>query len=278
MDESVAPDPALFPERVGDRLRAARLVAGIDLSDVATRTRIPLRHLTAIEAGDYGALPARTYCVGFVRSFARAVGADEVSLARDVRAELGMSSTETRNEYVDYESADASRIPSRMFAWTALGLALLIGIGWSVWRSGYLNGVDTASPAVEENQIVEDGAAPSPTNTVAAPVTGTVVLTATDKVWLRVYDRNNKVLIGRELAPGESFELPANVDKPMIRTTLPQKIKISVGGKEVAPLGTEEKLIKDVEISAAALAARPAPAAPATAASPATVQGSSTQP
>jgi cytoskeleton protein RodZ len=39
---------------------------------------------------------------------------------------------------------------------------------------------------------------------------------------------------------------------------LPHLIKITVGGKEVAPLGTAEKLIKDVGLSAAALAARPA--------------------
>ena len=53
-------ESVLFPERVGDRLRAARLTAGLDLSDVATKTRIPLRHLTAIEAGDYDLLPSIT--------------------------------------------------------------------------------------------------------------------------------------------------------------------------------------------------------------------------
>ena len=52
MVDTEAPDAALFPERVGDRLRSARVKGGLDLSDVATKTRVPLRHLQSIEMGD----------------------------------------------------------------------------------------------------------------------------------------------------------------------------------------------------------------------------------
>ncbi len=264
MDESAVPDPALFPERVGDRLRAARQKAGVDLSDIATRTRIPLRHLAAIEAGDYAALPAQTYCIGFVKSYARAVGADEVELTRDLRTELGLESHDRSNSHVDYDAADPARVPTKWVAFTALGLALLLALGYGLFTRGYFGG--TQSAAVATTEEVED---PVVANTggnfvVGAPVvaaTGQVVLTATDKVWLRIYDKNNKVLVQKEMAPGETFAVPDGTDTPMIRTRLPHKLKITVGGKEVAPLGTAEKLIKDVGISAAALGARPAVAA-----------------
>jgi cytoskeleton protein RodZ len=261
MDESAVPDPALFPERVGDRLRAAREKAGIDLSDIATRTRIPLRHLSAIEAGNYAALPAQTYCIGFVKSYARAVGADEVELTRDLRAELGLESHDKASSHVDYDAADPARVPSKLLAWTGVGLALLLALGYVLFTRGYFGGnPDTPIAAVEETE--DPLVANTSGNTVAgAPVaatTGQVVLTTTDKVWLRIYDKNNKVLIQKEMAAGETFAIPEGTDTPMIRTRLPHLIKITVGGKEVAPLGTAEKLIKDVGLSAAALAARPA--------------------
>lgn len=278
MDESEIPDPALFPERVGDRLRAARMEAGIDLSDVATRTRIPLRHLVAIEAGDYASLPAQTYCIGFVKSYARAVGADEVALTRDLRSELGLEGHDRSGSQVDFDAADPARVPTKWLAWTALGVALLVGLGYALLTKGYLGGGDGATPAATAVSSEGDVAASTPGNTVAgapaAPATGQVVLTAMDKVWLRIYDKNNVRLVEKEMVPGETFAIPDGTDTPMIRTRLPHKIKITVGGKEVAPLGTVEKLIKDVGISAAALSARPpvaaAQSAVATGAAPAT--------
>ena len=67
----------LFPQPVGERLRAARERHGMSLAEIGARTRVPLRHLEAIEASNYGALPSPTYAVGFVRAYARAVGEDE---------------------------------------------------------------------------------------------------------------------------------------------------------------------------------------------------------
>ena len=71
MTEVESAEDALIVERVGDRLRAARNSVGLDLSDVATKTRIPQRHLAAIEIGDYSALPSTTYAVGFVKAFTK---------------------------------------------------------------------------------------------------------------------------------------------------------------------------------------------------------------
>jgi cytoskeletal protein RodZ len=46
----------------------------MSLAEIGARTRVPLRHLEAIEASNYGALPSPTYAVGFVRAYARALG------------------------------------------------------------------------------------------------------------------------------------------------------------------------------------------------------------
>jgi hypothetical protein len=81
-------DQAAQPERAGDVLRVALEAQGLTLADVAGRTRVPLRHLEAIDASDYAGLPSPTYAVGFGRAYARAIGADEVRIAQMVRDDV----------------------------------------------------------------------------------------------------------------------------------------------------------------------------------------------
>jgi cytoskeleton protein RodZ len=265
----------LIPQRVGDRLRAARIAAKLDLADVAARTRVPLRHLKAIEGGDYAALPALTYCIGFVKAYARAVGEDEVDLGRMLRSELGAEPAATHADYYDAEAADPARMPTRNLAWTALALAVLLIGGYLVWRN-FAFAPD--APTAESPEAVSSDAAPADTAIVPAVAPnpkGQVVLTATDAVWISVKDSSNKPLIFRELKAGESFAVPADADHPRILTGRPEKLKVLINGKEVAPLGPPERTVKDLEISASALAARPATA---TAVSSAATNATSTLP
>src|SRR3546814_13183396 len=64
------------------------------------------------------------------------------------------------------------------------------------------------------------------------------------------------------MAAGETYTVPADAQNPQILTGRPQALRVTIGGKEVAPLGPADRTITDVGISAAALNARPAPAAP----------------
>ena len=74
---------------VGERLRAAREAKGLALEDIAAQTRIPQRHLEAIERADWDALPAPTYTTGFAKSYASAVGLDRTEIGDQLRAEMG---------------------------------------------------------------------------------------------------------------------------------------------------------------------------------------------
>ncbi len=267
---------ALFPERVGDRLRAARLAAGIDLSDVATKTRVPLRHLQAIEGGDYAALPGVTYCVGFVKAFARVVGIDEDGATDDLRAELRELNLDQRAERIEYQVADATRLPTKTLAWVAAAVALLVLIGFGVWRSSLVSDPDpvtqiAATPSDDAtveapgaDDLAPVGTTVSPSPEMPAPPansSGQVVLTATSPVWMRVYDAADKVLFEKEMVAGERFIVPPDANNPQIRTGRADLISVTVDGKAVATLGPAQRTVKDVGISAAALAARTPPAA-----------------
>lgn len=282
-------NPMLFNDRVGDRLRSARERAGADLEDIAARTRIPLRHLKAIETSDYDKLPSVTYAVGFAKTFARAVNLDDAEIGRALRVELGASAPRSAPQTQSYEPVDPARLAPTRLAWTALALAVLVIGGYGVWR--YMHSGADVVPSVEapvtDNGIealgggnvavtpsTANSAAPSVAvggNTVLpaavpapASAAGPVVLTATGPVWLRVYDDNDKVFIGRELKPGESFTVPADAQNPQIRTANAENIKVTIGGQPVAALGPAQRLIKDVGVSAAALRARAAPGGAAT--------------
>lgn len=255
MVETSEEDRALFPERAGDRLRAARTRAGMDLSDVASRTRIPLRHLLAIEAGDYSSFPSPTYCIGFVKAYARAVDEDERELALQLREELGHEAHSYRAELQGYDDADPARIPSRTLAWTAAAVAILLAVAYGAWRMLMLDGPDVAAPLAETS--IAPRPAPPPAATAPA-ASGEVVLTAIEPVWIRIYDASDKVLIEREMAKGERYVVPADADNPQIRTGRAQLIAVTINGSAVPALGPAERTVKDVGISAAALFARTA--------------------
>ena len=96
----------------GATLRAAREALRLDLSQVAAETRIPLRHLEAIEDENFEGLPSRAYAIGFSRTFAKAVGLDPAVITDAVRAELADGSMRRSVPSGDMEPGDPARLPS----------------------------------------------------------------------------------------------------------------------------------------------------------------------
>ncbi|OQW47401.1 MAG: hypothetical protein A4S16_08780 [Proteobacteria bacterium SG_bin6] len=260
-DAEPGADPTLFAKSPGEKLREAREAQGLSLAEIAARTRVPIRHLQAIEAADYAGLPSPTYAVGFAKAYARAVGVDEVVIGREVR---GTSESAPRTatpsvplRRIDYGARDPSRLPPRgLAAALALVAAILLG-GVAIWYgTGWFRGDGTAVVTVPEPAPTTR---PTPAQAPAPrPVGGQVTLAATDLVWLRVYDASGKTLYEHELKPGERYDVPPEADRPMINVGRPDKLTVTVNGSTVPPLGDGKRAIKDVEISAAALLARAA--------------------
>jgi cytoskeleton protein RodZ len=265
MDEVGQAAPAA--ERAGDVLRAARERLGLSVADVAERTRVPQRHLEAIEAADYSSLPSPTYATGFSRAYARAVGADEVAIARNVRDELERSGRR-KPEYQPFEVADPARVPSRGLTVVALGLALAVAILAGLWfgtdllRGGTGTTVVAAPPVAGPAPVVSQPVAP------ATPSGGEVVLTAIGEVWMQVRDGERTLYTGT-LKQGERFVLPRDAQAPRLNVGRPDQLRITVNGAAVPPLGDGSRPLSNVAIDGAAMVARasgaPAGAAPAAA-------------
>ena len=61
---------------VGSWLRQAREAKGLSIGEVAARTKIPPRHLAALEAEEYEKVPGGIFVRGHLRATATAVGLD----------------------------------------------------------------------------------------------------------------------------------------------------------------------------------------------------------
>lgn len=267
MEGENAENPTLFPATVGEKLRAAREAQKLELSEIASRTRIPLRHLEAIEQSNFASLPSVTYAMGFAKSYARAIGADEVAIARELRVELG-DRPERPPPPPSYDFDERSRVPSRGIALAGAIVAVLVLIGVGLWygTSLFRGGAPTDSAIPVENATTVDAgntAAPAP-----APVTGgQVTLVALDTVWLRVTDASGKRLFEKEMTAGERYDVPQDADRPRVRTGRADRIQVLLNGSNVPPLGTGVETV-EAEVSAAALQARGqsgAPSAPSAA-------------
>ena len=249
---------AVDPLPVGERLRQAREELGLPLEDVATQTRVPLRHLEALEHSDWSNLPAPTYSIGFAKSYAECVGLDRQEIGDELRVELGGGrrvavGTDT------LQATDPARVPPRTLAIVAGLVALGLLAGYGYHRTVALGDV--------QPQIVADEPASRSGQAVpaVAPVaTGPVVITANDAVWIKVYERGGKSIYETTLAAGQSYEVPATATDPLLRTGRADLLRVSVGTADAPPVGPPNTLVKDVSLKAAMLMnGAPTPAAPA---------------
>ncbi|MDF7777362.1 DUF4115 domain-containing protein, partial [Sphingomonas sp. AOB5] len=254
------PEATLFPATVGEKLRAAREAQGVELAEIAASTRIPQRHLEAIEKSNYSALPSSTYALGFAKAYARAVGADEVAIARELRGELG-GTYERPAPPPSYEMDDPTRSAPSGLVWVSvvIGVLALIGVGLFYGTNLFRGGApapETLEIPAEANSAAADG-----NETMVTPnAGGQVALIAINTVWLSVTDGTGKVLFQKEMAAGERYDVPADADHPRARTARPDLIQVTLNGSNVAPLADGAQTV-DVEVSADALRARGTPGA-----------------
>lgn len=154
---------------VGPRLKAAREAGGYSLEQMAGLTKIPSRMLVLIEAGDFAALPARTYATGFTRTYARVLGLNENEYVDAVRDELGMHRNVEQRLAPAFEPGDPARVPTARFAWLAAVAALVvIAAGLFFWRTFYSPAV-TLPPLEEPTATAAPAVAPAPPPVAAVP-------------------------------------------------------------------------------------------------------------
>ena len=244
--------------RVGEELREARIALGVSVEDAATQLRINKRYLMALEEGRVKDLPGAAYAVGFVRSYATALGLDPDEAVRRFRDVSGPAVTKS-GDLVFPEPVPRRGIPTGVLA--ALGLALAMGgyIAWYQWSGRGERVVDAVPPLPPRLERAAEGPvtqetppapvveppAPAP---VPAPVAAPpppridpdkprVVIRAKGESWVQIRDNpGNRVLTDRVLRAGEIIEIP-NRPGFVLTTGKAENLAILLDGQDVDPFG-----------------------------------------
>ncbi|RVT94423.1 helix-turn-helix domain-containing protein [Sphingomonas crocodyli] len=248
-------EAGLFVRRVGDELAAARRAQKLEIEEIATRTRIPARHLEAIERSDFAALPAIPYAAGFVKTYANMLGLDGNAMSRSFRDEVGDVSRDAFMPQA-YEPVDPSRVPSKLLAMIALGVAVLLGMGYLLLRfeGDSSDLAQLAADTPENSRPAPAVPAPlSPVPTAVAPAvpaepaspTGPIGVTATEDVWLKMSERTGGPTYYMDvMKAGERFDLPETATDPILRTGRPQSVKVMIGTSELPAIGEPDRLVR----------------------------------
>lgn len=161
-------------ETLGEKLRQAREERGITISEVAEQTRISPHYLELIELDDYRTLPGGIFNKGFVKSYAKYVGIDEVEALQDyskiISTQTGAPDDEPktyRPEVLTDDRSSSSFLPTLIFAGIILGL-MTLGILALV---NYLQSEPSAVASNNSNQANSSisNSNVNPTNANAAP-------------------------------------------------------------------------------------------------------------
>ena len=140
------------PLSFGRYLQDIRLEKKISLEQVSQQTRISLGNLLLIEQEDHERLPAEVYVKGFLRSYAKAIGAGGDEVIRRYKSRLGVVQRIS-------ESESSSKKISSGIGWKLLiSLVLLVCIiGLSIFAVFFFRQVpDTDKPLEQKTAAVKE--------------------------------------------------------------------------------------------------------------------------
>ena len=237
---------------LGSELRTARERAGLSLSEIAARTRIPERSLRAIEENDFASVPRGIFVRSFIRTYAREVGVDPVEAIAEYRS---MTEPVPKDDDDAHREVVEEEIPPRPFApdlseprhgwgYVIIAATVLIGLAGvnrygSQDQSAVLTtdtAIGTEAPKVASN--TETGTDAPRDAALPVPTTGNVILMemrAQGLCWVRAVVDGQEAF-ARLMQPGEMETLSGQRDIT-VRVGDPAALTYSINGRSGQPLG-----------------------------------------
>ncbi|MCS6874853.1 MAG: helix-turn-helix domain-containing protein [Pyrinomonadaceae bacterium] len=117
---------------VGEKLKKAREARGMSISQVAEQTRISAHYIEAIENNDFSVLPGGVFNKGFIKLYARCVGADEQEIVQDYLRQVSQKHSDEElkiyKPQVLIDDNKTSKLPAVIIAIILIGL-----VAWGVF-------------------------------------------------------------------------------------------------------------------------------------------------
>jgi cytoskeleton protein RodZ len=262
------------PDDFGSTLRQARERKGVTLRQIATRTKISVAVLEALERNDISRLPGGIFSRGFVRSYAAEVGLDPEAAVHEFVAQFPHDSVTaghpTSNPIEDNEEIEAERRMANTVLWMLL---VSVPVAGAVLYLGMLSrrpavapehppAISAPAPAAPEPDAhrpaetpqpaaSEPVATPAPASTMGAvplpaPAAASdklvVGLTARSPVWVQATIDGRKAM-DRLLQRGERQTL--EVSKELVLTAGDASaLALTINGADARPLGKSGDVVR----------------------------------
>jgi cytoskeleton protein RodZ len=240
---------------IGEKLRRQRLQNRTSLETVSLETKIGVRLLEAIEAGQFEKLPGGVFRRSFVLQYARALGLDPEEIASELNqlsqfdevsplpsptpgVAQGEESSPAFSFRGDFGGFRGSTIGSLI---AAVGVIMACALVYSWWQTGATSKVHSASPPVVKTAVSAPAPAPaavvSPAATQPAPTQPEPLVPAP--------------AVSSASVPEAALEKPADPAHVRVGLSADEKTWISVSsdGKNVFSRSLEPHETKVVEAS-----------------------------
>lgn len=236
--------------RTGETLRAARLAKQVSLQQVEKETKIKLKHLEALESGQFANLPAPVYARAYLRTYAQYLGLDPAPLLRSFNEECDVKEPRGVQSEVKVRGGGPVVTPGPFIA---VGIVTLVVVAafylyqqYSLfvgnWSSG--SGADggltmMATPEPTQAVVIQPTATPAPTATPTPRTDVTIEVKVIQRCWFRVVVDGAEVYQGT-LEAGDSRSWTGK-DKIWMRAGNPSGVEVVFNGKpqgRLAPAGS----------------------------------------
>ncbi|CAB5085829.1 hypothetical protein D3OALGA1CA_577 [Olavius algarvensis associated proteobacterium Delta 3] len=138
------------PKSFGRYLRSVRSEKGISLEQVSWETQIGVDTLQQIESEDIAGLPAEVFVKGFIRAYAKVVGADGDRAVQSYAGSLGVHQRSARSE------ADLNLYSKRFWPHLLMSMGLIVGLmALSIFAMSLFRDPSMKKPAAPETQTAE---------------------------------------------------------------------------------------------------------------------------
>lgn len=151
-------------EAAGAFLAASRRAHRLSLENVSDATKIKTDHLRALESGNYDALPAAPYAVGFVKVYAAYLGLDAGGVAAQFKREMAAAMAGAAGLASASAAADEAPLRGPATIGPYLGIAAVIAfVLWVAVQIIATGGADRAASDRREPQVrITAANAPAP--------------------------------------------------------------------------------------------------------------------
>lgn len=224
---------------LGRLLRKYRTDAGMEIPELALRTRIGAGYLRSMEEGDLGALPGPIFVKGFLRSVCAELGRDPVPLMDLI--------DRMKVDEVQEETDAANGNGSLRTAPLVLSGVLLVGLitGGILLHGG--RGADELKPTPAAAGVPSPEPAEDSFARQESPAEFDLLLRATEKTWLRIQADSSEAW-ETTMKAGDEIRLKA-VDRVALFIGNAGGLLFELNGKRFGPLGTHGQVIANYIIT-----------------------------